>query len=98
MTTQFPHEDHTQPSPKTPRPEARAFSAAGQQHPAPSHQDGHEGHGARRWLMIACCIPMLLVVAALVISGVAGSGAILFAVICLAMMWLMMLAMPGGHH
>ena len=57
--------------------------------------DGHGGHGGHRWMMIACCIPMLLVVAALLlVSGVAGTGAIIFAGVCVLMMWLMMKAMP----
>jgi orotate phosphoribosyltransferase len=30
-------------------------------------------------------------------AGVAGAGAIIYAVICLAMMWLMMRTMPGDH-
>jgi hypothetical protein len=59
---------------------------------------GAQGKHRHRWLMIACCIPMLLVVAALLVSGVAGAGAIIFAVVCLAMMWLMMTAMPGDRH
>ncbi len=48
-------------------------------------------------MMIACCIPMLVIVGILVATGVAGTGAILFAVICLAMMAAMMFAMPGRH-
>ena len=67
-------------------------------HPPTDHRseghDGHGGHGGHRWMMIACCIPMLLVVAALLISGVAGAGAIVFAGVCVLMMWLMMRAMP----
>lgn len=54
-------------------------------------------HGRHRWMMIACCIPMLVVVAALIATGIAGSGAIIYAVVCLALMWLMMKAMPGNH-
>ena len=61
------------------------------------HDSGTSGHSGHRWMMIACCIPMLVVVAALVISGVAGTGAILVALGCLAMMWVMMKAMPGGR-
>lgn len=61
---------------------------------AHSHHDHQGGHGGHRWMMIACCIPMLLVVAALVITGVAGAGAIVFAGVCLLAMWLMMRAMP----
>lgn len=57
----------------------------------------HGLHGGHRWMMIACCIPMLVVVAALVATGIAGTGAIIYAVVCLAMMWLMMKAMPGSH-
>lgn len=57
----------------------------------------HGGHGGHRWMMIACCIPMLVVVAALIATGVAGTGAIIYVVVCLAMMWLMMKAMPGDH-
>ena len=59
--------------------------------PAPGPHAGH------RWMMIACCIPMLVVVVALVATGIAGTGAIIYAVVCLAMMWLMMKAMPDGH-
>lgn len=64
-----------------------------QEHP---HED--EGHGGHRWMMIACCIPMLVIVGALVATGVAGTGAIAFAVICFGMMALMMFTMPGGHN
>ena len=62
------------------------------------HQ-GHEQEGGKshRWLMVVCCIPMLIIVGVLVATGVAGTGAVLFAVICLGMMALMMFAMPGGH-
>lgn len=47
--------------------------------------------------MLACCVPMLVVVAALLVSGTAGIGTVLFAVACVAIMTLAMLAMPRGH-
>lgn len=55
------------------------------------------GHGGHRLMMIACCIPMLVIVGVLVGTGVAGTGAIGFALICLGAMALMMFAMPGRH-
>lgn len=53
------------------------------------------GHGGHHWMMIACCIPMLVVAAALVITGVANAGAIVIALACTAMMAVMMAGM--GH-
>ena len=98
MTAQLPHE--WRDTPVAPRSDEQTESP-GHDHPAalgnPHRGQSHEGHGGHRWMMIACCIPMLLVVGALVITGVAGTGAIIYAVVCLAMMWLMMRAMPGDH-
>lgn len=82
---------------------AGSQSHSGPQDPAHGHmgpdhmaqaQPGGRGH---RWLMLACCIPMVLIVVSLLASGAAGAGAIVFAVICLGMMTLMMFTMPGGH-
>lgn len=58
---------------------------------------GHQGHG-HGLMMLACCVPMLLIAFALVASGAAGAGAILFALLCMAMMAAMMFAMPGHKH
>jgi hypothetical protein len=57
-------------------------------------------HGGHRWMMLACCIPMLLVVVALVLTGVASAGAILYALVCVAMMAVMMAGMghSSGHN
>jgi len=49
------------------------------------------GHG--RWMMIACCVPMLAIAIVLVATGVAGAGFIVAAVACTAMMAVMMVAM-----
>jgi hypothetical protein len=48
-------------------------------------------------MMMICCVPMIIIAVALVATGVAGSGAIVAALLCTAMMADMMFAMPGGH-
>ena len=55
---------------------------------------GH-GHG---WMMIACCIPMLVIALALLASGVVGVGFLFAAVLCTAMMALMMHGMSDAGH
>ena len=55
---------------------------------------GHKGHGL---MMVACCIPMLVIVGILVWTGVASPGLIVVALVCTAMMMAMMFMMPGGH-
>ena len=63
-------------------------------HPAGGHQAA--GHGGHSWMMIACCIPMIVIAIALVAAGVASPGFLLVAVGCTAMMALMMGAMDHG--
>lgn len=61
-----------------------------------SRQNRHSrGHAL---MMLACCIPMVLVVVALVATGAVGAGAIAYALLCVAMMATMMLFMPGHRH
>lgn len=62
--------------------------------PPHDHGGGHEGHG--HWMMIACCIPMLVIAIVLVATGVAGAGFIFAAIMCTAMMWMMMRGMSHG--
>ena len=57
------------------------------------HDDERQGHGRHGWLMMLCCIPMLVIAVVLVATGVAGAGFVFAAVMCTAMMWLMMRAM-----
>lgn len=66
--------------------------------PAPEdqHGSGHR-HGGHRLMMIACCIPMIVVALLLVATGVAGSGILAIALLCTALMAAMMVVMPGGH-
>lgn len=46
-------------------------------------------------MMIACCVPMLVIAVILVATGVVGAGFILVAVACTVMMAAMMGAMGG---
>ena len=62
------------------------------------HHGGHGGHGGHGLMMMICCIPMILIAVLLVATGVAGSGALLWALGCVAMMAVMMFAMGGGHQ
>lgn len=49
-----------------------------------------------RLLMFACCVPMLVVVGVLVVSGTLGVGAAVAALLCVALMPLLHGA--GGPH
>ena len=55
------------------------------------HHDetGTHGHG-HGWLMILCCIPMLVIALALLATGVVGVGFLFAALLCTAMMAFMM--------
>ncbi len=68
-------------------------------HHAGQEPDGgaHGAHGGHGLMMIVCCIPMLAIAGLLFLTGVAGSGIIVTALLCTAMMAAMMVAMPGGH-
>jgi len=56
----------------------------------------HRGHGrVHGLLMIACCVPMLVVAVVLVTAGVVSPGFLVTAIACTAMMALMMRLMPG---
>ena len=55
----------------------------------------HGGHG---WMMIACCIPMLAIAIVLVATGIASPAFLLTAVLCAAMMAMMMRGMSHGGH
>lgn len=63
-------------------------------HEGHMHQNGGHSH---RGLMLVCCIPMVLIVLGLLATGAAGTGAIVFAAVCIGLMALMMFAMPGDH-
>lgn len=76
---------------------------------SPANQErGHEqgqGHGQRQGhgqgghglMMLLMCLPMFLIVGFVVLTGAAGSGAFLGALVCMGMLLLMIYAMPSGH-
>lgn len=64
----------------------------------PEQQPTGHRHGGHGWMMIACCIPMLVIAVALVATGVAGVGFIFIALMCTVMMALMMRGMHGGDE
>jgi hypothetical protein len=59
-----------------------------------------KGKGGHSWMMIACCIPMLVIAFALVATGVVGPGFVFAAIACTVMMAMMMRGMSRGdnHH
>lgn len=66
--------------------------------PAPADKTGHGARGGHGLMMLVCCIPMIVIAILLVTTGAAGSGALLWALGCVAMMAMMMFMMPGGHN
>jgi hypothetical protein len=65
-------------------------------HDAQADQGGDRGHGGHGWMMIVCCIPMIVIAVALVATGAASPGFLLVAITCVAMMALMMGGMGHG--
>ena len=59
-------------------------------------KDHHGSHGGHRWMMIACCVPMLGIAIALVVLGVVSPAFVVIAIICTAAMALMMGGMSHG--
>jgi len=61
--------------------------------PEDHHSGGHSGHS---WMMVACCIPMLIIAVVLVATHVVSAGFLFFTLACTAMMALMMRGMGHG--
>ena len=57
----------------------------------PGRQSGHR-HG---WMMIICCVPMLVAAIALAALGVISPGFVAIAIACAVLMGLMMAGMSG---
>jgi drug/metabolite transporter (DMT)-like permease len=60
---------------------------ADQQPPLESQSRSHH------WMMLACCLPMVVIAIALLATGTASPGFLLVAVVCTVMMALMMRGM-----
>jgi hypothetical protein len=67
-------------------------------HDADAEHKGAGGHSRHRWMMIACCIPMLVIAVALIATGTVGIGSLVFALACMGMMAVMMFSMGGEHR
>jgi hypothetical protein len=61
----------------------------------PDAAAGH-GRGGHGWMMIVCCIPMLVIDVVLVATGVASVGFLIVALMCTAVVALMMSGMNHG--
>jgi Flp pilus assembly protein TadB len=63
-------------------------------------QEGHAagGRGGHGWMMIACCIPVLVIAVVLAATGAASVGFLLVALMCTAMMAMMMRGMNRGDR
>jgi hypothetical protein len=67
-----------------------------EEQPASGQAETKQGHS--RWMMIACCVPMLVIAIALVATGVVGFGFLIVAVMCTLMMAAMMGGRSHGGH
>jgi hypothetical protein len=54
-----------------------------------------KGSGGHGWMMIACCIPMLVIAVVLVATGIVSVAWLFVALMCTAMMFMMMRGMRG---
>ena len=61
-------------------------------------RDEHAGHTGHGWMMIACCIPVLVLALTLVATGVVGAGLLFGVIMCVVMMAMMMRMMSGGEQ
>ncbi len=103
---------HHQPEPsplsgQRAAPDHQQWPQAPQAPPGRVHPDGTvepEGPPPRRRLMghqlmmMVCSIPILVIVGVLILTGVLGPGAVVYVLVCAAMIAAMMFMMPGGKH
>ncbi len=68
----------------------------GRQSVDPGTGQDAQKQGRHGWMMIVCCIPMLVIAVVLVAAGVVRASFLIYAVGCTAMMALMMRGMNHG--
>ncbi|MEU1821255.1 hypothetical protein ABZ502_02215 [Streptomyces abikoensis] len=59
---------------------------------------GHGKRGGHGWMMIACCVPMLVAAIMLVATGLLSPEFLITAVMCMGMMALMMRGMGRDNR
>lgn len=74
------------------RQEPRIFEHDPASHPKHAPM-AHRGHG---WMMLVCCVPMLVIAVALVATGVVSLSFLVYALACTGMVFLMMRGMGHG--
>lgn len=63
------------------------------------HREHRRGGNRGHWLaMFLCCVPVVLIVGFLYLTGAVGSGAVVAVIVCVAMMPLMHGAMSHGDR
>lgn len=65
--------------------------------PGPTN-DAHRKRTSHWLVMFACCVPMILIVGFLYLTGAVGIGFVAAAVVCVALMPLMHGSMSHGDH
>ena len=67
--------------------------------PATVTSDATKPNGGHGWMMMICCVPMVIIAVALVAAGAVSPGFLLTAGLCVGMMFMMMRMMNhGGGH
>lgn len=90
--------DRPTPDPARGAPHDAPAARVGVQPPSAPRGDRPQHAWGHHLLMVAMCLPVLVLVGVLVAGGVAGGGAVVYALLCAAMMAVMMVLMSGHRH
>lgn len=93
-----PHCSVSSSRPRLPAEVVEAASMTNQHshHSSAGAQNIEGAHHSHRWMMVVCCIPVLVIAIVLVLTGIASPGFIVVALGCTFMMALMMRGMDHG--